>query len=219
MPDNRYQRQLGLLPQDKLSETSVTIIGCGAVGRQVAIQLATMGVTTLQLIDPDHVDLPNLGSQGWFDNQLNQPKVTALKDTLLAINPQASIHTVTTTFNRSLPIHDVVFCCVDSITTRKFIFDNLSPALFLDGRMTAETFRVLTVWNVESSKTYRQSLFPQEEAFQGSCTARSTFYCSSLIASLMVSSFTKWLRELYSLLTPDLLGNILTNELIIGSDN
>jgi len=200
MPDNRYQRQLGLLPQDKLSETPVTIIGCGAVG--------------LQLIDPDHVDLPNLGSQGWFDNQLNQPKVTALKDTLLAINPQAAIHAVTTTFNRSLPIHDVVFCCVDSITTRRFIFDTLSPALLLDGRMSAETFKVLTVWDVESSKTYRQSLFPQEEAFQGSCTARSTFYCSSLIASLMVGNFTKWLRGFYGLLLPELVGNILTNELI-----
>ncbi len=51
--NTRFTRQQELVPQDRLLELKVTVIGVGAIGRQVALQLAAIGVRQLQLIDFD----------------------------------------------------------------------------------------------------------------------------------------------------------------------
>src|SRR4051812_13141383 len=56
VPENRFQRQSDLVPLSGLSDLDVTVIGVGAVGRQVAVQLAAMGVRHLELIDFDRVE-------------------------------------------------------------------------------------------------------------------------------------------------------------------
>ena len=40
------------------------------------------------------------------------------------------------------------------------------------------------------------TLFAAEEAYAGSCTAKTTIYCANLAAALMLAQFTKWLRRL-----------------------
>ena len=47
------------------------------IGRQVALQLAAMAISWLQLNDSDLVDESNLGAQGYLENDLNRPKVGA----------------------------------------------------------------------------------------------------------------------------------------------
>lgn len=39
---NRFVRQRDLVPRAKLQTLSATVIGVGAIGRQVALQLATL---------------------------------------------------------------------------------------------------------------------------------------------------------------------------------
>jgi tRNA A37 threonylcarbamoyladenosine dehydratase len=51
--DDRFARQAGLVPREQLAQLDVTVIGVGAIGRQVALQLASLGVQKLQLIDFD----------------------------------------------------------------------------------------------------------------------------------------------------------------------
>ena len=41
---DRFARQQDLVPQDRLAELNATVIGVGAIGRQVALQLAAIGV-------------------------------------------------------------------------------------------------------------------------------------------------------------------------------
>ncbi|MCI0361809.1 MAG: ThiF family adenylyltransferase, partial [Planctomycetaceae bacterium] len=60
----RFERQAALVPRDMLAAMSVTVIGVGAIGRQVAIQLAGLGVPRLQLIDFDQVEPTNITTQG-----------------------------------------------------------------------------------------------------------------------------------------------------------
>ena len=55
MSSERYSRQQDIVPRDRILETKATIIGVGAIGRQVAIQLTAIGVPHLQLIDFDVV--------------------------------------------------------------------------------------------------------------------------------------------------------------------
>jgi phosphoglycerate dehydrogenase-like enzyme len=45
----RFARQRDLVPRERLSTIKVTVIGVGAIGRQVALQLAAIGTRHLQL--------------------------------------------------------------------------------------------------------------------------------------------------------------------------
>lgn len=49
----RYIRQKDIVPADRLADCKATVIGVGAIGRQVALQLTAIGVPWLQLIDFD----------------------------------------------------------------------------------------------------------------------------------------------------------------------
>jgi sulfur carrier protein ThiS adenylyltransferase len=49
----RFARQGELVPPDRLAQSAATVIGVGAIGRQVALQLAAVGVPRLQLVDFD----------------------------------------------------------------------------------------------------------------------------------------------------------------------
>ncbi len=74
---DRLDRQASLVPRDRILDTSVTVIGVGAIGRQVALQLASIGVTKLQLIDFDTVELTNVTTQGYRADEIGQAKVIA----------------------------------------------------------------------------------------------------------------------------------------------
>jgi sulfur carrier protein ThiS adenylyltransferase len=63
---DRFQRQEDLVPRERLGQVKVTVIGVGAIGRQVALQLASIGVRRLQLVDFDAVDLTNVTTQGYL---------------------------------------------------------------------------------------------------------------------------------------------------------
>ena len=54
---DRFQRQEDLVPRDRLADIKATVIGVGAIGRQVSLQLAAIGVPRLQIVDFDVVDL------------------------------------------------------------------------------------------------------------------------------------------------------------------
>jgi sulfur carrier protein ThiS adenylyltransferase len=78
--NERYSRQKDIVPADRLADCKATVIGVGAIGRQVAIQLTAMGISWLQLIDFDTVEISNLASQGYMENDLGRPKVEATAD-------------------------------------------------------------------------------------------------------------------------------------------
>ncbi|WP_417851779.1 ThiF family adenylyltransferase [Thalassoglobus sp.] len=74
---DRFTRQQELVPMEKLKNLKVTVIGVGAIGRQVAIQLASIGARSIQLIDFDTVEPTNITTQGYFEANLGRSKVEA----------------------------------------------------------------------------------------------------------------------------------------------
>ncbi len=62
---DRFIRQADLVPCAPLWQLTVTVIGVGAVGRQVAVQLAAIGARRLQLVDFDAVEWTNVTTQGY----------------------------------------------------------------------------------------------------------------------------------------------------------
>jgi molybdopterin/thiamine biosynthesis adenylyltransferase len=91
--DTLVLRNAGYVPsavQQRLSALRVLVAGCG-MGSALAEALVRLGVRHLRLVDGDVVDGHNLNRQIFVASDIGRPKVEALRDRLLAINPQATI--------------------------------------------------------------------------------------------------------------------------------
>ena len=214
--DERYSRQKDIVPPDRIAGCKATVIGVGAIGRQVALQLTAMGIPWLQLVDFDVVETSNLASQGYLEEDLSRLKVEATAAQCRRINSGIEIIPVAERFRRSMEIGNAVFDCVDKIDVRRLIWEAVknTASFYVDGRMSAEVLRVLTACDSPSRQHYPTTLFHAEEAFVGTCTAKTTIYCANIAAGLMIAQFTKYLRQLP--VEADLQLNLLASELSVG---
>lgn len=98
----RYSRQILFGPigeqgQERLRQSSVTIIGCGALGSTLASLLVRAGIGGLRIIDRDFVEPSNLQRQSLFEEADARdllPKAVAAERHLRSINSDAEIHGV-----------------------------------------------------------------------------------------------------------------------------
>ena len=214
--EQRFARQAGMIPTEKLLAARAAVIGVGAIGRQVALQLAALGVRRLLLVDFDQVDFSNVASQGylWDDAQTGRAKVEATQRDVERIDPEIDVKIVCDRFRSRLDAGEVVFCCVDSISTRAAIWRSLGQRLqfWADGRMLGETIRILAVADEDSRRHYGSTLFSTSQAQAGNCTSRSTNYAASIAAGLMVHQYARWLRGLR--VDADTLVDLLSGDLV-----
>ena len=214
--NERYSRQRDIIPAERIAECKATVIGVGAIGRQVALQLTAMGIPWLQLVDFDKVEISNLASQGYAEMDIGKLKVKTTAKLCEWIDSSIEIHTLAERFRRSMEIGNVVFCAVDSIQVRQLIWGAVADKIlfFSDGRMSAEVVRILTACDSNSRYHYPKTLFSTEEAYTGSCTAKTTIYCANIAAGFMLAQFTKYLRLLP--IDPDIQINLLASEINVG---
>jgi len=214
--DNRDLRQRDIVPPEALARCRATVVGVGAVGRQVTLQLAAIGIPSLQLIDHDSVEELNLAPQGFLEDDLGRPKVQATADLCRQINHGLQVRDIRARFRRTESLGNVLFNCVDSIDTRRLIWDAVQSRVefYADGRMSAETVRVLVAADGPSRAHYPRTLFAAGEAFTGACTARSTIFTANIVAGLMLEQFSRWLRGLP--VDADLQLNLLASEITVA---
>jgi molybdopterin-synthase adenylyltransferase len=212
----RLRRQQDLVPTDRLTDLTVTVIGVGAIGRQAALQLAAIGVRSLHLIDFDVVDETNITTQGYAAEDVGKLKVTATNEAVLRLDPSIAVQVTNDRYRPRQALSSVVFCCVDSISARSAIWRSVQHGcrFWSDGRMLAETIRVLTVADQQGRSHYPSTLFQQAEAQTGQCTARSTIYSANIAAGLMLHQFARWLRG--QPVDPDVTLNLLASELTVA---
>src|SRR5437879_7959366 len=93
-PDGLHRRDLrqrDIVPPERLAACQAVVIGVGAIGRQVALQLAAMGMPRLMLYDDDTVAEENLATQGYRPDQLGLAKVAATALDCQRIYPAAHV--------------------------------------------------------------------------------------------------------------------------------
>lgn len=212
---NRFVRQADLVPQERLQELGITVIGVGAIGRPLAMQLAAAGARSMQLIDPDSVEEHNVTTQGYSLSDIGKSKVEALTTAIRSFDRGIKVTTVRDMYRKHVVVNEIIFCCVDAINTRSLIWKSLQSRLrfWADGRMLGETLRILSVCDEASRKHYPTTLFDESEAQVGRCTAKSTLYAASIAAGLMIHQFSRWLRGIP--VEQDLVMNLLASELTI----
>lgn len=105
-----------------LDSTRVIIFGVGGVGSWCAEGLIRAGVTHLTIVDSDCVCPTNLNRQLMAtQSTVGQPKVVAMRERLLQINPEAEImalnmmYTEETADEFRLDTYDYVIDCIDSL--------------------------------------------------------------------------------------------------------
>ena len=95
----RYIRQIIFPPlgeegQRRLLDSSVVIVGCGALGSHIANTLTRAGVGHIKIVDRDYIELNNLQRQMLFDEEdieRGLPKAIAAAEKLRKMNSQVEI--------------------------------------------------------------------------------------------------------------------------------
>lgn len=134
--DDRYSRQVLFKPvgptgQKDLSSTSVTIVGCGALGSAIAETLTRAGIGEIHLVDRDYVELSNLQRQQLFteeDAHQNMPKVAAAEKRLKAIRSGLRLFTYLEHLDSALMeklagLSSMIMDATDNFETRLLIND------------------------------------------------------------------------------------------------
>ncbi|MAG55962.1 MAG: thiamine biosynthesis protein ThiF [Planctomycetes bacterium] len=132
----RYSRQvlfppIGEAGQRRLLESTVVLVGCGALGASLGEQMARAGVGRLRLIDRDVVEESNLGRQALYtaqDAADHLPKAAALAGHLEEFNPDITVEPRVSDLNAStirdlLDGADLVLDGCDNFDTRYLLND------------------------------------------------------------------------------------------------
>ncbi len=223
---DRAVRQRDLVPPAQLASYHMLVVGVGAIGRQVAVQLAAMGADSLTLVDDDVVAVENLAVQGYGPGEIGQAKVTATAAACRQLLPESEVVCVGDRFKRSSALalaclrsptrpRLAVFCCVDSMSGRRVVWEAVrgQSQLFVDGRMAAETLRVLCSASPATDGYYATTLFEDSRAHPAPCTGRSRLYAASIAAGLMLSRLALHLRDQTP--TRDVLLQLAADELAV----
>ncbi len=145
----RSLRQQGIFPPERLAALECIVVGVGAIGRQVALQLNSIGgIGRIRLIDFDTVELVNLGPQGYFHSDIGKSKVEATYSLCRMANADQNIDIINERFSNEIdldPERSVIFSCVDTMAARQEIWNASRERcqLYIDGRMAVETVRIL----------------------------------------------------------------------------
>ncbi|MDE6049555.1 MAG: tRNA threonylcarbamoyladenosine dehydratase [Paramuribaculum sp.] len=147
----------------RLSEIKVIIFGVGGVGSWCAEALVRSGVMNLTIVDCDTVCPSNINRQLMaLHSTVGEPKVSALKDRLLDINPNAVIDAREEVFNAAtaesfhLESYDYIIDAIDSLAdkallillatrTKAHFFSSMGAALKLD----PERIGIAEFWKVQ----------------------------------------------------------------------
>ena len=125
----RYERQrmmkeIGDEGQEKLSRSTVAVVGCGGLGSPALTYLTCAGIGKLIIIDCDEVSETNLNRQYLHGaKDIGRAKVVSAKEKLLDMNGDIEIVGVQEKLTpknvgRMIDGADVVLDCVDNIETR-----------------------------------------------------------------------------------------------------
>ena len=139
---DRYSRQvlfpgIGAAGQQRLAQSHVAIVGCGAMGAASASLLARAGIGTLTLIDRDFVEPSNLQRQVLFDEAdalESLPKAAAARRQIARFNSGVKVHAhiadlIPGNIEELLSGHssgssvDIIFDATDNFETRYLIND------------------------------------------------------------------------------------------------
>lgn len=195
---------------EKIKEQEVVLAGLGGIGSWCALLLSRLDIRYLTLYDDDTVDSVNLAGQFYRKNQIKAYKVSAISTAIHEYSNYYNCNACTKKFDISSAASRIMICGFDNMTARKVFYRrwlynlNKYPSianecLFIDGRLSADTFQVLCIKgdDIYNRKRYEEKfLFDDSEADETICSFKQTSFMANMIASYMVNLFVNFISNL-----------------------
>ena len=202
-------RHESIFKPSMLDGTPIHIIGCGATGSSIALNLVKLGVPELHLYDMDIVEEHNLANQFFIDEDVGKMKASSLAKNLVEFcaneNTKVFSHTeeITAENAKNLIENGIVFCVTDTMKSRDEIFTNLAKAnfgikLWIETRMSLDAMRVYTInpTNFTHCTEYEKTLYTDENTVVSACGSTQTaFPTASMLAAISVWMMLAHLNE------------------------
>lgn len=185
-------RQADLIPISIL-DTPVTVIGAGAIGSFVVLQLAKMGFHNITVYDFDKIEIENMNSQFYQFSDIGKQKVKALTELVYNFT-EIRIKGVNERYGeKSECSPGIVISAVDSMKVRKVIWESVSglnDIWLLDPRMGALdcALYVVKTSDLAECREYDKTLRKDEDSVSERCTAKATIFTANLLSGLVSKS-------------------------------
>ena len=142
---------------DNLKDSMVHIVGLGAIGSNLAMQLVRMGIRNFVLYDFDEVAEHNIPNQQYNQEDLGRTKLECITEKMLAVNPEILVLNVNQGWEPGTVLTDYVFLCLDSIELRHQIMlenkDNKMITFLCDMRIGLEEAQMYSAnWKDNQAK-------------------------------------------------------------------
>jgi molybdopterin-synthase adenylyltransferase len=126
MKIERYQRHslIDWFSQDDVMSSKFAIVGCGAVGNEVAKNLALLGIGHIDLFDFDTIEIHNLTRSVLFkESDVGGSKAEVTAKRIKELDPNVEVNFYLGDFWEQLSfsqakLYDCIICCVDNFEAR-----------------------------------------------------------------------------------------------------
>lgn len=194
---NRFGPLEKFAPRHRVLAEAATVIGLGAVGRQVAIQLTALGIPKLQLIDGAKVTTTDVTTKGFLHEDVGDARVDAVGGHCHRVEPMLDLDTIHDRFRPSFVVGTAVFCCIDSTTVRARILGEVASRtrFWGEARVSGEAVRISTALVDREAKRQIISRLDEKRRRSFRRSTRSPLYVASLAAGLLIYQFARYLRR------------------------
>ena len=195
---------------EKIKEQEVVLAGLGGIGSWCALLLSRLDIRYLTLYDDDVVDSVNLAGQFYRKNQIKLFKASVISTAIHEYSNYYNCIVHKSKFNSSSSATKIMICGFDNMEARKVFYrrwtsylnqypSKANECLFIDGRLSADTFQVLCIKGSDeyNMRRYEEKfLFDDSEADETICSFKQTSFMANMIASYMVNLFVNFISNL-----------------------
>lgn len=213
----RYSRQIavediGLEGQRRILEAKILIIGAGALGSMVAMQLAGAGISTIGIADYDNIDISNLQRQFFFHTkESGKSKVDVISRRISDLNPEVVVKEYKEMITpqkaeQIIPFYDFIVDATDNPASKRMV-----------GEISKKYGKACVIGGVRDFKGQIMTLLPDDprlEEFFGKGASEGYLPCSlagvigpaaALCSSILSSETIKYITKSGELLSGKLL--------------
>lgn len=210
--DETTSRFSGAIWYEEIQKQTVTLAGVGGIGSYVGFLLSRLKPNRLIIYDPDRVETVNMSGQLYGQTDVGRYKCAALADMVMNYANYCNIVALDQRFEDGSDATDIMICGFDNMTARRTFYekwkqrvlsypagsDNRKKCLFIDGRLAAEEFQVLSIQGDDerAMAAYEDKwLFSDAEAEETICSYKQTTFMANMIASVMVNVFVNFIAN------------------------
>lgn len=210
--DETTSRFSGAIWYEEIQKQTVTLAGVGGIGSYVGFLLGRLKPQRLIIYDPDRVETVNMSGQLYGQTDVGNYKSAALANMVRNYANYGNIVALNDRFEDDSEATNIMICGFDNMEARKLFYekwkqrvlsysadsDNRKKCLFIDGRLAAEEFQVLSIQGDDERAMVEYEdkwLFSDAEAEETICSYKQTTFMANMIASVMVNVFVNFVAN------------------------